>query len=61
MAITFCRVPVREGTARIKPDYYSREADMYRETLDPVSLTLPAQDFCQLVQGGEEKMADFIC
>ena len=61
MAITFCRAPAREGTARIEPDYYSREADMCRKRLDPVSLTLAAQDFCQLVQGEEEKMADFIC
>ena len=60
MAITFCRAPAKEGTARIEPDYYSREADMCRKRLDPVSLTLAAQDFCQLVQG-EEKMADFIC
>ena len=52
---------MREGTARIEPDYYSREADMCRERLDPVNLMLAAQDFRQLVQGEEEKMADFIC
>ena len=61
MAITLCRATAREGTARIEPDYYSREADMCRERLDPVNLMLAAQDFCQLAQSKEEKMADFIC
>ena len=32
-----------------------------RARLDPVSLTLAAQDFRHLVQGDEEKVADFIC
>ena len=61
-----CRTPLRESTAGVEPNHKSRE--VYQDAmaalqarLDPVSLTLAVQDFRHLVQGDDEKVADFIC